>query len=107
MLTQPFIENAIEHGFRGSDKTGIIKISFSIRHENLEVEVVDNGVGINNSNQNTDQHKKHKSMAMQITGERLAALNRNRKHKVTFLVTDSRDETNLNTGTRVFFSIPL
>ncbi len=106
MLTQPFIENAIEHGFRGSKQTGKVEISFHLQSDNLVVIVKDNGIGINKAAENEKQ-KKHKSMAMQITKERLAALNKSKKQKLSFSISDISGENSENTGTKVVFSIPL
>ncbi len=107
MLTQPFIENAIEHGFRGSQQTGNILVSFKQLNEQLLVEVDDNGVGINKAMQTEEKNKKHKSMAMQITKERLSVLNRSKKQKLTFSISDISDSDKQTTGTKVVFSIPL
>jgi tetratricopeptide (TPR) repeat protein len=106
MLTQPFIENAIEHGFRGSKQTGEITISFKELNNQLVVEVKDNGIGINKAKEN-EKEKQHKSMALQITKERLAVLNRSKKQKLTFSISDVSDENKQSTGTKVIFSIPL
>jgi len=107
MLTQPFIENAIEHGFRGSKQTGKVLVSFKQLNNQLIVEVKDNGVGFNSAKETRDKNKMHRSMAMQITKERLAVLNRSKKQKLTFSVSDISDETKQTTGTVVIFSIPL
>ncbi len=107
MLTQPFIENAIEHGFRGSTQTGNILVSFKQLNEQLLVEVEDNGIGINKAMQTEEKNKKHKSMAMQITKERLSVLNRSKKQKLTFSISDISDSDKQTTGTKVVFSIPL
>jgi len=44
MLLQPFIENAIEHGFRGSKSRGEVSILFEIIQSNLHVTIRDNGI---------------------------------------------------------------
>jgi len=107
MLTQPFIENAIEHGFRGSRQTGKIQISFSQKNEEVVVEVRDNGIGINKASQGETKKKDHKSMAMQITRERLEFLNRSKKQKLSFAVSDISETDKQTSGTRVIFSIPM
>jgi tetratricopeptide (TPR) repeat protein len=94
MLTQPFIENAIEHGFRGSNLTGKIDISFRKEEQQLVVEVRDNGIGINAAMRNEEKQIRHKSMAMQITRERLDILNRPKKQKMSFSVTDISENDN-------------
>ena len=107
MLTQPFIENAIEHGFRGGKVQGIIKVIFSIIDNDLQVQVIDNGIGIEQVQNQRDLHKAYKSMAINKTKERLGFLNKAKKKKFSFSITDISSEKNGQTGTRVIFSIPL
>ena len=107
MLTQPFIENAIEHGFRGSEKPGDIKVLFNLVFTNLQVQIIDNGIGIDKAQQQKDLHKKHKSMATQITMERLAFLNKSKKKKLSFTYTDMTDTQTGLSGTKIVFLIPL
>ncbi|HXD93589.1 MAG TPA: histidine kinase, partial [Bacteroidia bacterium] len=107
MLTQPFIENAIEHGFRGSKQQGEINILFSILNDNLEVQVIDNGIGIEKGKQQKEMHKEHKSLAMKITMERLQLLNKSKRKKLSFTITDLANEQTGNTGTKIVFLIPL
>jgi len=106
MLTQPFIENAIEHGFKGNKQRGEINISFSLQDDNLQVQIGDNGIGIEKARQQ-NLHKTHKSMAMQITTERLAFLNRSKRKKLSFSIIDNSKEGDGSTGTKVTFLIPL
>jgi len=107
MLTQPFIENAIEHGFRGSEKPGDLKVLFNLVSTNLQVQIIDNGIGIDKAQQQKDLHKKHKSMATQITMERLAFLNKSKKKKLSFTYTDMTDAQADLSGTKIVFLIPL
>ena len=107
MLLQPFIENAIEHGFKGSKQQGVINVEFSLVENNLFVKITDNGIGIARAQQQKDMHKSHKSMAMQITNERLKILNKSKKKKLAFTISDISDEQTAATGTKVVFSIPV
>lgn len=107
MLTQPFIENAIEHGFRGIERTGIINIIFSLNNNNLQIQVIDNGIGIEQAQHQKDLYKTHKSMAMQITTERLKYLNKLKKQKLSFTISDLYLDQQENKGTKIIFSIPV
>lgn len=109
MLTQPFIENAIEHGFRNSTKTGNIDIEFkNLDDAFLQIRVTDNGIGIGSEHGKKNESKaKHKSMAIDITKERLQVLNRSKKEKVTFVISDISDSGRNDSGTMVLFTIPL
>ena len=109
MLTQPFIENAIEHGFRGKTTHGHISIDYKLVGENeLQITVKDNGTGINHNQQvTTDSNIFHRLSAIQITKERLVVLNKSKHKKVQFHISDLADEGGVGTGTRVVFTVPL
>jgi tetratricopeptide (TPR) repeat protein len=109
MLTQPFIENAIEHGFRGNEKAGTIEIEFKdLGNGLLQIQVSDNGKGIGSEQILSDDNKnEHKSMAIKITRERLSILNKSKKQKATFEISAISDENHVNTGTNVLFTIPI
>jgi len=103
MITQPFIENAIEHGQLHTIEGGFIKVKFSKENNMLVISIVDNGIGRKESegkNNNTD----HKSMAMDITSQRIESLNK--KHKTSgSLIVDNYNEE-FETGTKVLISLP-
>ena len=106
MLTQPFIENAIEHGLNGLETRGKVTVDFSVENENgadasLIVRVVDNGKGFDSSDGNIKQGD-HVSLATSITKDRLQLLNRKRKQKIEFNISSE-----IGKGTTVIFSIPL
>ncbi len=46
MLIQPFVENALKHGFESMDKTAKIDVLFEAEADFLKVEIRDNGKGI-------------------------------------------------------------
>ena len=46
MLIQPFVENAIEHGFGGITYTGVLKITLSRKQNKVYCSIEDNGKGI-------------------------------------------------------------
>ncbi len=71
MVIQPFVENAIIHGFVGSEQPGMIKISFKkINQFQCNISVQDNGVGIARSQAiKTNSH--HKSSGIAITEQRI------------------------------------
>ncbi len=108
MLTQPFIENAIEHGFRLISHKGQIDLNFSLRHGFLIVQITDNGIGRQRSMEiKTQKEKDHKSLATLITLERINTINKKHKKKIRFEIVDLIDDQGQGTGTKVVFSIPL
>ena len=103
MITQPFIENAIEHGQLHSVKDGFIRVLFSKNKEMLEIRIEDNGIGRKSAEKNK-KSKDHTSMALNITRERIANLNSKYKTNGYLLVEDY--DKNLETGTKVLISLP-
>jgi hypothetical protein len=72
MLIQPFVENAIEHGFKNlpENRAGQLKIEFyKINDVLLSCTVTDNGTGRKEKAQAVEQD--HTSMATQLTQQRL------------------------------------
>jgi LytS/YehU family sensor histidine kinase len=103
MITQPFIENAIEHGQLHTIEDGHINIRFKRSGKLLEVTIEDNGIGRAGAEQNK-KSKAHKSMAMEITRERIQNLN-NKYGTEGYL--DVQDlNTDRKTGTKVLISLP-
>jgi tetratricopeptide (TPR) repeat protein len=104
MITQPFVENSIEHGQLHTVDEGLIEIVMHERDGMLEIEVTDNGVGREKSAK-IKRNTNHKSMAMDITRERIRILNK--KYKGTGSLEISDLDPILKTGTRVIICLPL
>lgn len=101
MLTQPFIENALEHGLKSIDYKGKLEVVFKIEDDLLKIEVMDNGIGIEKSKTTPKDAASHTSLATVITEERLSFLNKKRPQNIYFNIKP------LSSGTLVTFSIPL
>ncbi|MCF6279043.1 MAG: histidine kinase [Flavobacteriaceae bacterium] len=102
MLVQPFVENAIAHGFRGIDRVGELKIAFAVKKEFLHCTVQDNGIGIEESKRRK-VNASHQSMALEVTKERIESLS----EKDTFKIEELKEEKGIVLGTKVSFKIPL
>jgi len=84
MFAQPFIENALEHGLFHKEENKIT-IRFLKTSENIiSLEVIDSGIGIKQEIRN----QSHKSLAMQITKERLHLLSKG-THKQLDLISEN------------------
>ena len=103
MITQPFIENAIEHGQLHTIEGGFIRVSFTKENNMLCISIEDNGIGRKNARSNK-KGSAHKSMAMDITSERIKNLNKKNKTDGKLLVEDYNKA--LETGTKVLISLP-
>lgn len=99
MILQPFVENAIEHGFGEMETGGSIEIIFSERDRELLVEIKDNGKGVTESKKESD----HVSRATQITRDRLFLINRSKKTNARFTINANPD----GRGTVVQIFLPL
>lgn len=103
MITQPFIENAIEHGQLHTIEGGSISIHFSKKDGMMCISISDNGIGRKKSRA-LKKSSAHKSMAMDITGQRITHLNRKYKSEGRLEIEDFNKE--LQSGTKVLISLP-
>ncbi len=78
ILIQPYIENAILHGFinKTTEEKGNIKVVFSKKEAFLSVMISDNGVGIESTQVIKSEGINHKSLAMKITQKRINAFSK-------------------------------
>lgn len=103
MITQPFIENSIEHGQLHTIQGGFIRIKFAQENGMLTIAITDNGIGRKASKFNK-KSSAHKSMAMEITRERINNLNKKYKTEGQMSIEDYNKEA--QTGTNVLISLP-
>ncbi|MFL1895035.1 two-component regulator propeller domain-containing protein [Aquimarina sp. 2-A2] len=102
MLIQPFVENAIRHGILKGKQKGNLQLRFEIKNDFLHCTIIDNGVGIfqsNNSKTKTD----HQSMALTVTRERLDSITGKGALKIKEIVLDDKSIG----GTEISFKIPV
>jgi len=104
MLTQPFIENAIEHGLALLKTPGNLTIRFTQQNGSLFYEVIDNGIG-REASQKIRDNKNKISQSTEITESRLKLLNKGKKEKITIELCDLFNDGEPS-GTKVSFPIP-
>jgi len=100
MFAQPFIENAIEHGFSHLKGEGNIQIHFTLQNEHILLQITDNGIGIQEATKMKQAATSHRSLATQITKERIETLQRSLKKSISFTIQP------LEQGTKVVFQLP-
>ncbi|GLR18573.1 sensor histidine kinase [Portibacter lacus] len=101
MLIQPFVENAIVHGIQHS-QAGKLQLNFKLLLEDImEVRIIDNGIGYETSKKKSVR-KKHKSIAIDVTKERLETLLPIKYHPVIKINQISKEG-----GTEVVIRIPV
>jgi len=105
MITQPFLENAIEHGILNKDEKGKIKLNIMAEAAQIQIIIEDNGVGRDYS-AFKKRTKKHRSLATQITRDRLENLQNSFRKQASMTIEDITNE-GLILGTRVIFKLPL
>lgn len=74
MLSQPFVENAINHGFKKRTEQGKLEIKYELASQYIRITITDNGVGVQNG-----EKSEHVSRASQIIKDRLTLLGKNKK----------------------------
>jgi tetratricopeptide (TPR) repeat protein len=108
MLAQPFIENAIEHGMKNRLSKGQIVIRFNNHRNRLVLEIEDDGIGRQKARELTKNNlQNHKSLATQITLDRIKTLNNKRKNQIGFYIIDLKNKQGIPCGTKVVFELPL
>ena len=107
MLIQPFVENAIIHGFKGLKEGGEIELNIGGISDNiLYVEISDNGHGYEDAKAG-DSEDGHKSYGTQITSERLNLFKEKYQSEFQFTIEKRTDEEGNTIGTRVKITIPV
>jgi LytS/YehU family sensor histidine kinase len=104
MIGQPFIENAVEHGMRKIETGGLIGVFYELIDGRLRVQIVDNGYGIDTGN---THNKRHQSMAIEITRERIEIMNKKQKLCTSFDTQDAFPADDERKGVCVTFIFPL
>ena len=103
LFIQPFIENAIWHGF--VNKTGYKKINLTLYNEDDKVrcEIIDNGIGIKKSKRlKKSSSRARKSFGLQTSEDRIKLLHEDQK--VYVIIEDITDSK--SSGTKVTLKFP-
>ncbi len=106
MLTQPCVENSIEHGLLPLKQKGNLKITYTFNNGLMRLEVVDNGVGRKEAVGRTAGKNYKKSVSTEITRERLENFRKAmRQKKISYEITDLFDNEQA-AGTKVVMLLP-
>ncbi|MGD1845251.1 MAG: histidine kinase [Salibacteraceae bacterium] len=106
MLLQPLVENAIVHGFQRSvPQANEILISIQKEGPHLKIEVVDNGIGLQQAKANRPASE-HPSLGLSMVKKRLA-LEEESEHPTSAFQIEDRSSTDEGLpGTRVTLQMP-
>lgn len=102
LLFQPFVENSVIHGFPKDRADNILTINIFQSNGTLCCRIKDNGIGMDASK--SSKEGTHKSVATQITLERLSILEKKHRSKASFTYEQLPDNEK---GTSVLIKIPL
>lgn len=99
MIIQPNLENAIWHGLRYKESSGLLKLKFFKSGNKTAVTIDDNGIGLTESkNIKTKNQKLHESLGLKNVRERIRLLNDIYKSDIRF---DLKEKTGPETGVTV------
>lgn len=105
-IIQPLVENSIKHGLKNIYYQGIIDVNVYKVSDSLIIEVVDNGLGMENSKKKHPV-RKHKSMATDITNKRLSLLSEYYKKDLSIEYFDVADTKKGSLGTKAKMTLPV
>ncbi len=107
LLLQPFVENAIIHGFGYSERKNLtLKISAILRGEYIIYTIEDNGVGRKEAAvYNALNKPNHNSLGLQITQQRISIFNEQHQANSMLNIEDLYHEDGKPFGTRVTIKI--
>ena len=89
MLIQPHLENAVWHGLRYKDETGVLSLTVSRKDGMISATVEDNGIGLKKSSELKTAHQKARlSRGQTNTVERIDLLNRLYHTKIRMEIID-------------------
>lgn len=101
MLLQPYLENAIIHGFASSTRQAKLTIWFSMEKDYIRCSILDNGVGRFGTKLPEQEHLLNKSHAMSINKARINILNQISVGIFSVQVFDHIDKEKKSLGTEV------
>lgn len=107
LIIQPFVENAIWHGLMHKKEGGKLLIDISKKGDKLlKIIIEDNGIGRDKAKElKSKDHGGYKSYGLEITKERLEAMNKIGSGNAGFEMEDLRDENGYALGTRIILTI--
>lgn len=105
MIVQPFVENSVEYAFIGANQRGIIHVKFEKSNGSLLCEVLDNGIGIEKS-QEIKTATNRKSTAINNINRRIEILQNIYHTRIDLKITPAFPENRSNPGARVILKLP-
>lgn len=101
-LLQPFVENAIKHGFKRLEREGCVWVKVSSLEDGIAIIIEDNGIGRDKAAKLRLASVKHRSMGLSLVENRLRLLREIYHWNIDLTIEDVAPST----GTRVTLRIP-
>jgi LytS/YehU family sensor histidine kinase len=106
MLTQPCVENSIEHGLLHLKGKGYLNIIYTLSNGLMMLEVIDNGIGRKEAAVKAAEQREKKSVSTKVTTERLENFRKTLRQKsISYEIIDLYDKEK-PTGTKVRMMLP-
>jgi len=106
MIFQPYVENAIWHGFQGIRKDKKISIKIDETSSGLVASIKDNGIGRETSARiNAKSRSIHKSYGMSISQDRITTHNAMNNTKNSVDIIDHYDEAGQPIGSEILLHL--
>ncbi|MCJ8289728.1 MAG: histidine kinase [Crocinitomicaceae bacterium] len=106
-LLQPFVENAIKHGFSDKVNDIYILVKYEEREKDILCVISDNGAGRKASKNNSNGTIEHESHGSDIAFQRILLISKSKGFTSRIETLDLRDKKGNSTGTKVVFTIPI
>lgn len=102
MITQPFVENAILHGFRETEAGGLLSLRYELSDNMIRCIITDNGCG----RKPVTSRPGHRSMATSVVEQRLSLLKAECRCNASILIADLQNSEGQPSGTQVVLLLP-
>ena len=102
LISQPFVENAIEYGLLRKNETPHLIITILLAKKVIKYQIEDNGIGIVNQPKKEGQN----GMGIKISRERIFLFNQKHQTNLQLVIKDKKEAKNSSTGTLVEIIIP-
>jgi hypothetical protein len=104
-IIQPFVENAIKHGFANSEESCNLNITFRYGNNIICCIIDDDGVGRERAKELRAEHQLHESKGISNVLERIAIKKESYGKKISIEIVDKKDYTGKARGTMVVINI--